>query len=192
MKKNLEIMKENFKETENIYEAHQAWPLTPIYQKIQDCIQKCKDAIHEARTHTGAGRHKLNVEAVHAKQIDTSGWGFKSIHDAITAYVYQAEHNHLKLERPHHHVDGTHMYVNVVLAWLFAAKGQLMSNLAVYIAQAFNKTPAMSKFLEHEHEGRRARSEFHRYKHQLPEKKRKLYDLNDQRLLDEQYQALYG
>lgn len=191
MKHNLEIMKENYKDTENIFKAHSAWPLYPIYEKIENCIKKCKEAIHEARSYTGPQKHKHNVEAVHAKRIDTSGWGFKAIHDAITKYVYQAERNHLKLERPHHHADGTHMYVNVVLAWLFAAKRQMMTNLTVYIAQAFNPTPAMGKFLEHEHKGREAFAAYHKYKRELPVRKHKPYHLEDQALLAEQYAALY-
>lgn len=192
MKNSLTIMREHFKETEKMYEAHSAWPLNPIYLKIQDCIEKCKQEIRDARTHTGPGRHKLNVEAVHAKRIDTSGWGFKAIHDAITGYMYQAKTNHLRLESPHHHKDGTHMYVNVVLAWLFAAKRQVMSNLAVYIEQAFNKTPAMLRFIEHEHKGREAFAAYHRYKKELPKRKHKSYHLEDQDLLTEQYVTLYG
>lgn len=191
MKNSLGVMKEHFKATETIYEEHSAWPLHPIYMKIQDCIEKCKQEIRNTRTHTGTGRHRRNVEAVHAKRIDTSGWGLKGIHDAITSYVYQAKTNHLKLERPHHHADGTHLYVNVVLAWLFAAKRQIMSNLSVYIEQAFNKTPAMTKFLEHEHKGREAFAAFRGYKKDLPPRKRKSYTLEDANLLAEQHAALY-
>lgn len=192
MQKNLSIMKEHFKETEKIYEEHSAWPLTPIYHKIQECINKCKQEIRDTRTHTGQGRHKHNIEAVHAKRIDTTGWGFKAIYDAITGYVYQAKKNHLTLEKPHHHADGTHMYVNVVLAWLFAAKSQIMSNLTVFIDQAYNKTPAMLKFLEHEHTGREARAAYHKYKNELPRKKHGSYTLQDQTLLQEQHAAMYG
>lgn len=192
MKTHLAIMKDNYKETENIYEAHPAWPLSLIYNKVQECIDKCKMAIHEARTHTGTGRHKHNVEAVHSKRIDTSGWGLKAVHDAITGYVYQSPHNHLTLDKPHHHTDGTHMFVNVVLAWLFAAKRQLMSNLTMFIEQAYNKTPAMSKFLEHEQRGREALAAYHSEKHKLHKRKHKSYNLEDQTLLDEQYAALYG
>jgi hypothetical protein len=191
MAEHLKAMKDHFHETETIYESHPAWPLTPIYQKIQACILKCKEEIRGTRSHTGVGRHKLNVEAVHAKRIDTSGWGFKAIHDAITEYVHQAKPNHLTLEKPHHHADGTHMYVNVVLAWLFAAKRQLMSNLSVYLEQVFNKTPATAKFLEHEHKAREALAAFHRDKRELPGRKRKSYDLHDKTLLDEQYAAMY-
>jgi hypothetical protein len=84
------------------------------------------------------------------------------------------------------------MYVNVVLAWLFAAKKQLMSNLTVYLDQSYNKTPAVVKFLEHEHKGREALAAYHTEKHGLPPRKRKPYELEDQTLLDEQYKALYG
>lgn len=191
MAEHLKTMKDHFHETESIYENHSAWPLSPIYQKIQACILKCKEEIRDTRSHTGVGRHKLNVEAVHAKRIDTSGWGFKAIHDAITEYAHQAKTNHLTLEKPHHHADGTHMYVNVVLAWLFAAKRQLMSNLSVYLEQVYNKTPATAKFLEHEHKAREALAAFHRDKQMLPGKKRKSYDLHDKTLLDEQYAAMY-
>ena len=192
MQQHLATMKKHFKETENIYEAHKAWPLNPIYEKIQQCIDKCKLEIRNARTHTGTGRHIKNVQAIHATRIDTSGWGLKAIHDAITQYVYQAPHNHLTLQTPHHHEEGTHMYVNVVLAWLFAAKRQLMSNLTVYIDQAYNKTPAMQQFLTHERSGRQALADYHRIKAQLPPKKRKSLDLADSHTLDEQHRALYG
>jgi hypothetical protein len=184
-------MQKHFKATENLLEEHTAWPLHNIYKKIQDCISSCKKAIHDARTHTGAGRHKLNIEAVHATRIDTTGWGFKAIHDAITGYAYQANKNHLTLERPHHHTDGTHMYVNVVLAWLFAAKSQLMSNLAVYMEQSYVKTPTIAKFLEHEHQGREARAAFHGYKSQLPRREHSKYNLADKTLLTEQYTAMH-
>ena len=184
-------MQHHFKETEILYEQHTGWPLYKIYQKIQECISICKKDIRDARTHTGAGRHQLNIEAVHATRIDTTGWGFKAIFDAINGFAYKAKHTYLTLEKPHHHTDGTHMYVNVVLAWLFAAKSQLMSNLAVYIEQTYVKTPAMDKFLDHEHKGREARSAYHQYKAQIPRREHSKYTLADKALLTEQYEKMH-
>ena len=192
MKTELEIMKKNYKDTELIFEAHKAWPLSDPYDVIEAYILECKGVIHDARTHTGAGRHKLNVEAVHAARIDTSNWDFASIHDPIVQSKHQAPHNHLKLAKPHHHADGTHLYVHVVLAWLFAAKSQLMSNLAAYIRDQGHMTPKMEEFLGHDHKGREALDAYHKYKHELPLRKRKQYELADQTLLDEQYRALHG
>lgn len=191
MQASLATMQKHFKETEILYAQHTAWPLYKIYQKIEECISICKKDIHDARTHTGAGRHQLNIEAVHATRIDTTGWGFKAIFDGINGFAYKAKHNHLTLEKPHHHTDGTHMYVNVVLAWLFAAKSQLMSNLAVYIEQTYEKTPAMAKFLEHEHQGREARAAYHQYKTQLPRREHSKYTLADKTLLTEQYNEMH-
>lgn len=191
IKTNLEIMKKNFKDAEDIYAEHKSWPLRSIHQNIEHCIDKCKEEIQKARSHTGAGRHKLNVEAVHAKRIDTEGWDFEEIYKQITQFAHQAKPNHLKLDRPHHHKDGTHLFVNVVLAWLFAAKRQLMSNLAVYCEQLYVKDAAVVKFLEHENKAHQALTSFHHFKKMLPEKKHKSYVLQDQNLLDEQYAALH-
>lgn len=192
MQSSLKRMKENYKETEDIFESNPEWPLSDAYITIQAYILKCKTAIHAARSHTGLGRHAMNVEAVHAARIDTSNWDFASIYDPIVNFPHQGHHNHLKLPRPHHHKDGTHLFVNVVLAWLFAAKSQLMSNLAAYINDQGRRTPVMEKFLQYSHVGKEALEAYHGYKHQLTPKKPKKYNLQDATLLDEQHKALYG
>lgn len=185
-------MKEHYKESELIFEANKNWPLSEPYTTIEAYISECKGVIHDARTHEGVGKHKKNLEAVHSARIDTTGWDFDGIHDSIVNFPHQAYPNHLKLAKPHHHKDGTHLFVNVVLSWLFAAKSQLMSNIAVYVNDQGRKTDSMVKFLHHSHKGKEALNSFHHYKKMLPPRKPKGYILPDRTILDEQYQALYG
>ncbi len=188
----LETMKKHYKETEEISERHTRWPLQAAHVLIEAYISDCKDAIKKARIHTGQGKHRKNVEAVHATRIDTSNWDFAKIYEPIAHFQHLAHPNHLKLPMPHHHKDGTHLFVNAVLAWLFAAKSQLMANLAAYIEDLTVKTDDMEKYLHHSKQGREALAAFHAFKHKLPPKKSKGYTLQDSTILDEQHKALYG
>lgn len=190
--RSLEAMKGHYKTTEEIVERNGSWPLQEPYTTIDAYILECKGAIHDARTHKGQGRHRKNVEAVHATRIDTSNWDFASIYEPIVNFQHLAHPNHLKLSKPHHHKDGTHLFVNAVMAWLFAAKSQLMANLAAYIEDQGRKTDDMAKFLRHSREGREALAAFHSFKHKLPPRKSKGYTLQDSNILDEQHKALYG
>ena len=187
-------MKEHFQETDRLMEKNDSWPMHYIHSQISFHINQCKDKIKETRTHTGPGAHKLNAEAVHAKHIDAEGWTYKAWFSDIQGYAESTGiKNHLTLPRPLAAPGSSKLYVNVVLSWLFAAKRQLMANLAEYIKDAPTKTADMAKFLDHNTKGVNARKAYRTDKDFLGVKHHAHpYTLADEALLQQQRDAFHG
>jgi hypothetical protein len=187
-------MKEHFVETDRLLERNEDWPMHYIHSQISFHITECKEKIKETRTHTGTGAHRLNTEAVHAKHIDIDHWAIKSWFNDIQQYAQSTGiKNHFTLPSPLVASGGHRPYVNVALSWLFAAKRQLMSNLAAYIRAAPTKTADMSKFLEHNEKGVKARQAFKADKDFLgPKHRANSYKLDDEDLLKTQREDLHS
>lgn len=187
-------MKKHFRDTELLLEQHASWPHHAVHEMISDYINHCKKEIASTRTATGVGSHKINIEAVHSHKINVGSWKFNDIYAKIKAMAEKLGiHNHLQLSEPLHRNEGDgHMYVNVVMAWLFAAKRQLMSNLAKFIVTQEKKTAEMEKFLEHNRLGIEARTRYKADKHYLGLRTHAHpYHLQDRDLLSEQHAHLY-
>lgn len=187
-------MKKHFSETDTILERNSKWPMHYTHSRIIFYIGQCKDVIKAARSHKGAGSRKANSEAVHSKHLhETDGWSFGAIHSDIHQYSESVDiKNHLSLEKPLTAPGESGMYVNVVLAWLFAAKRQLMTTLAKYISDQYVKTADMVKFLEENEKGVNARRAYRTDKNFLGAKHHAHpYDLHDKEVLARQHSILY-
>jgi hypothetical protein len=196
MMRNAEAMKEHFKNAERIYEQHASWPLTRTHALIKTYIEKCKADIAEVRqAHTGPGAHKDKIEAVHARMIEVTGWDFKAIDGELHAWASQVGVvNRLLMDRPYfRHGGGNHVYVNVVIAWLFAAKRQLMSTLEADLKKK-PSTPSIKEFIEESDKGREARSHYKTHKEALGHKHHTAgkYTLQDEEDLKHQHDVIYG
>ena len=190
-------MKTHFSDSERIYADHDAWLLHATYMKIQGHIGQCKSEIAEIRAaHKGAGQHKAMVEAVHKTQTDVTAWHLKQIHDDLEheSNTHRVP-NHLKLERPYAPEGGpAHIvYVNVALAWLFAAKRQLMTVVEADVKAITARTPMMESFIEGCDQGREARRRYLEHKHALGVKSHShSYELQDQADIKHQHDVFYG
>ena len=193
MKKSAADMKEHFKESDKIFAEHESWPLHGTYVQINAHIQQCKTAIAEVRAeHTAPGQHKESVEAVHGTHIDIGGWHTGTMYDTLKSESV-AHHVHLRLllERPYSEHSFNHVYVNVALAWLFAAKRQLMAIVEADVEQMADMTPKKEAFVNACKEGRQAREQYLSHKHFLGVKKHKnKYELEDQEDLEHQHNRL--
>jgi hypothetical protein len=195
MKKSAAAMTGYFKNAHALYTRHD-WPLRHTYDTIDAHIQECKDVIAKVRgEHVGPGKHKTQVEAVHAALINAVDFEFKTIHDKLATQSEKAGiKNHLVLDRPYHaHADFI-LYVNVVIAWLFAAKRQLMAVVEELAkqnmhAQGWEEAATFVQMSEH---GRTARQAFEMHKHALHHEPREgKYDLQDVSDLKKQHDILY-
>jgi hypothetical protein len=187
-------MKKHFSETDRLLERNDKWPMHYTHSRVTFYIGQCKDVIKKARSHTGPGSHKANAEAVHSKHLhETDGWSFKAIHSDIHQYSESVGiKNHLTLDKPLTEPGDTGMYVNVVLAWLFAAKRQLMTTLAKFIDEQSSKSADMIQFLEENNKGVNARRAYRTDKTFLGAKHHaRPYDLHDKALLAKQHAILY-
>ena len=189
-------MKTHFAETERLLERNEKWPMHYTHSRITFYINLCKDEIKKARSHIGPGSHKLNLEAVHKKHLhETDGWSFKQIYTDISQYT-ASEHikNHLTLEKPMIADGESGFYVNVALAWLFAAKRQLMTTLAKFIQDQprGERSADMNKFLEENEKGVNSRRAYRQDKELLGQKHHAHpYDLHDKAVLARQHAMLY-
>lgn len=194
-KAKLASMKKHFKQTEILLDKNTQWPMHYTHSRIDFYINQCKEEIQKAKSHTGAGSHKLNSEAVHKKLLhETDGWSFKAIFTDISQLcANEGVKNHLALQKPMTAEGETGMYVNVVLAWLFAAKRQAMTALAKFIQDQPSKTPDMIQFLEENKKGIAARADYRADKEFLgPRHHAHPYDLHDRTILARQHEILYG
>lgn len=195
MKKSAADMKEHFKESDKIFAEHESWPLHGTYLQINAHIQECKTDIAEVRAqHTAPGQHKESVEAVHSTHIDIRNWHTGTMYDTLKSESV-ANHVHLRLILEHPYSEHEHslnyVYVNVALAWLFAAKRQLMAIVEADVEQMADKTPRMKAFVKACKEGRQAREQYLTHKNFLGVKKHKnKYELADQEDLEYQHNRL--
>ena len=183
MKQSAADMKEHFKESDKIFAEHESWPLHGTYLQINAHIQQCKTDIAEVRAeHAAPGQHKESVEAVHSTRIDIGNWHTGTMYDTLERE--SADHHvHLRLllRHPRDEHDSNYVYVNVALAWLFAAKRQLMAIVEADVEQMADKTPRMEAFVKACKEGRQAREQYLTHKNFLGVKKHKnKYHLEDQ------------
>ena len=194
MNKSAAEMKKYFGDADAIYQDHSKWLLYETYARIQEHIAKCKSVIAEVRLeHKGPGKHKEKVEAVHAKEIDITHWESEEIHSKL---AYQSdEHkvsNRLLLERPYDPDDFKHVYVNVALAWLFAAKRQLMKIVEADVKKIPIKTAKMIEFISACEKGHEARKHYHDHKKALGVKHHSnSYRLDDQHNLKYQHDRMF-
>ena len=102
--------------------------------------------------------------------------------------------NHLTLERPYSRHGDFILYVNVVMAWLFAAKRQLM-NVVEHVVKQHLDDPTWNEaqmFIQMTNHGRDARSAFEKHKHALGVKQHSGdYHLKDADDLKTQHEKLY-
>ena len=195
MNKSAAEMKKYFGEADDIYTEHPKWLLFETHVTINEHIAQCKSVIADVRLkHKGPGKHKEKVESVHATEIDITHWKCKQIHEEL---VYQSGthkvDNRLLLERPYDPQDSHHVYVNVALAWLFAAKRQLMTILEADVKRIPSRTPKMDEFIAACEKGRQARKHYHDHKTALGVKHHSgSYTLNDKHYLEYQRDRMFG
>lgn len=198
MKKNADIMSKNFRNAHAVYMRNEAWPLHKTAGIIEKNIAECKAEIKKVRDspdYKGSGHHKAIVEAVHATHINAVDFEFHEIYERINTECKRAKmENHLTLERPYHRHADIILYVNVVMAWLFAAKRQLM-NVVEHVVQLHLDDPTWNEaqmFIQMTNHGRAARSAFEKHKHALGVKKHSGdYHLMDAQDLKTQHEKLY-
>ena len=193
MKQSAADMKEHFKESDQIFAEHESWPLHGTYLQINAHIQQCKTDIAEVRAeHAAPGQHKESVEAVHSTRIDIGNWHTGTMYDTLEREsAAQNVHLRLLLRHPRDEHDSNYVYVNVALAWLFAAKRQLMAIVEADVEQMADMTPRMEAFVKACKEGRQAREQYLTHKNFLGVKKHKnKYHLEDQRDLEYQHNRL--
>ena len=193
MKQSAADMKEHFKESDQIFAEHESWPLHGTYLQINAHIQQCKTDIAEVRAeHAAPGQHKESVEAVHSTHIDIGNWHTGTMYDTLEREsAAQNVHLRLLLRHPRDEHDSNYVYVNVALAWLFAAKRQLMAIVEADVEQMADMTPRMEAFVKACKEGRQAREQYLTHKNFLGVKKHKnKYHLEDQEDLAYQHDRL--
>lgn len=196
MQKRAAEMKKHFHDSDTIYAEHNSWILHATYLKINEHIQQCKTDIAEVRNaHKGPGKHKEVLEAVHSQHIDITEWHLRGIHTSLANE--SSSHgvvNRLLLDHPYVS-EGTYnvVYLNVALAWLFAAKRQLMTIVEADVKKIANKTQKMQDFINACDAGREARNHYLKHKHALGVKKHKdPYHLADEHDLKHQHDVFYG
>jgi hypothetical protein len=127
--------------------------------------------------------------------MDVTGWNFKAIDGELSAWSSQVGVvNHVLMDRPYFtHGKGNHVYVNVVIAWLFAAKRQLMSILEADLKKKAS-TPSIQEFIEESDKGREARKHYKAHKEALGHKHHTSgkYNLQDEADLKHQHDVFYG
>lgn len=186
-----EMMKKHFKETHNIWDEHTTWPQHATLERIGDYIQKVKvDYIKPIWEQEGLN-HKGKLEAIHSAKVDTTDYDFESIYKRVASFAEEnGLQNRLVLKKPWAH-EGKKPYVNVVLAWLFAAKKQLMYTMTAYLKQTKPEDPMASKFVRESEAGSAARAAFKQHKAELKQRAPRNPPFKDHALMEEQYQALH-
>lgn len=85
------------------------------------------------------------------------------------------------------------VYVNVVLAWLFAAKRQLMNILEVMLEQIQNKDEMVKEYIAESKKGKEARAKCMQHKHTLGLRHHaNPYNIQDAADLKHQYTLIHG
>lgn len=185
-----ELMKKHFGNTHEILEGHASWPRFATFERIEDYIQKVKteylNPIWDQKVN-----HKTKMEEIHSKHVDTAGWDFESIYKRVSSFADEnGQENRLTLPKPWASDSGK-PYVNVVLAWLFAAKKQLMWTLTVYLKKHKAGDAEAEKFVHESEAGAAARTQFKEFKAKLPTRAPRGPPLKDHAALEHQYVALH-
>ena len=191
IKKYKDLMKTHFKNTHDTLEKEKDWPRYATFERIGDYIQKVKtDYVKPIMAREGLN-HKGKLEAIHGTHVDTAGFDFGSVHKRVSSFAKDNSlENRLTLEAPWTH-DGHRPYVNVVLAWLFAAKKQLMYTLTVYLKEHKPGDSTALKFIRESEAGAEARKQFKNWKAKLPKREPRAEPFPDHDVLEEQYKALH-
>jgi hypothetical protein len=97
------------------------------------------------------------------------------------------------MDRPYFtHGSGNHVFVNVVIAWLFAAKRQLMSILEADLKK-MDGAPKIQEFIQESDKGREARAHYKTHKEALNGRHHSgKYDLQDEEDIRHQHSVFYG
>ena len=186
-----ELMKKHFKETHNIWDAHPSWPHHATLQLIGDYIQRVKVDYIKPIWEKKELNHKGKLEEIHSTKVDTIEYEFAKIHDQVASFAEEnGLQNRLVPKKPWAH-GGNEPYVNVVLAWLFAAKKQLMYTMTAYLKQAKPDDPMAHKFVFESEAGSAARTGFKKHKALLKPRAPRNPPFKDHALMEEQYQALH-
>lgn len=189
-------MKTHFHRTEEILNEHSAWPLYDVHIQLVDYMEKCKAIIADVRKQNkGPGLHQRSVEAVHAKHLNIQGWHFHKMHNTLMYHANEAGVPfHIVLETPYTgHEDVQKVYVNVALAWLFAAKRQLMNILETMIEKKMIKTGKEQEYISESKKGKEARNEYLKHKHALGVRHHaNPYNIQDAADLKHQYDLFHG
>mmetsp|Transcript_46764 Transcript_46764/g.97869 ORF Transcript_46764/g.97869 Transcript_46764/m.97869 type:complete len:263 (-) Transcript_46764:176-964(-) len=185
-----ELMQQHFGNTSVSISDHQNWPLYGTFHKIEDYIQKVKtDYLNPIWEHQV--NHKTKVEQIHSKHVDTSGWDFASIYKRVSSFAEEnGQMNRLTLEKPWA-PDSGRPYANVVLAWLFAAKKQLMWTLTVYMKKNKAGDSEAAQFVKDSEAGAAARAQFKLFKAKLHQRAPREPAFADHAALERQYALLH-
>ena len=185
-----ELMKTHFGNTRDILDKHVSWPRYATFEKIEDYIDKVKTSYLKPIWEQN-DNHKTKVEHIHSKQVDISGWDFASIHKRVSSFAEENDQtNRLTLEKPWASDSGK-PYVNVVLAWLFAAKKQLMWTLTVYLRTKKAGDSMADKFVSDSEAGSDARAKFKEFKAKLHKRAPREPAFPDHAALEHQYAVLH-
>jgi hypothetical protein len=184
------LMNTHFKETNRILDEHTSWPRYATFERIEEYIQKVKTD-YVTPVWEESGNHKSKVEKIHKTQIDAATWDFKSIHKRISTFAEENDvTNRLTLSEPVGN-ESHKPYANVVLAWLFAAKKQLMYTLTIYLKKHKEGDKQAMKFIENSEAGAAARTKFKEWKAKLSHRAPREPFFADHAQLEDQYRDLH-
>lgn len=186
-----DLMKKHFALTHEILDEHASWPRYATFERIEDYIQKVKEEYIQPIWAREGVKHKDKLEAIHSAKVDTTNYDFESIYKRVSTFaVENGMQNRLTLKKPWAQ-EGKKPYVNVVLAWLFAAKKQLMYTLTVYLKANKATDPDVARFIHESEAGAAARTEFKNIKATLKQRAPREPPFKDHALMEEQYKALH-
>lgn len=192
IKQHKDLMKTHFKETHEIYDQHASWPGYATFKQIGKYIQDVKTDYLKLIWANKTMNHKAKLMEIHSTEIEeTDDFNFEQIHDEVSSFAKENSlENRLTLNTPWATASHT-PFVTVVLAWLFAAKKQLMYTLTVYLKAHKAADSAAAKFIRESEAGAEARKQFKNWKTKLPKREPRTVPFPDHDVLEEQYKALH-
>jgi hypothetical protein len=185
------VMQVHFKHTHEILDEQKSWPRYATFERIEKYIQKIQTE-YVTPIWDGKDTHKSKVEHIHSNHVNTADMDLNSIYKRVSTFAEEnGVKNRLTLSEPVGN-ESHKPYANVVLAWLFAAKKQLMFTLTVYLKTHKVDDAQARKFIHESEAGADARAKFKELKAQLPHREPRAPFFADHAALEEQHAALHA
>lgn len=182
-------MWDNFQNARDLLLDNPEWPGHYTFQNIEHFIGKVQEVLQPIWEQDS--NHKTKIAAIHSMHINTDGWNLTKIYRQVSEFaINNGVENQLTLENPLAH-SGEGPYAKVVLAWLFAAKKQLMRSLTVYMRDNAGDDPDADRFVYESEAGDAARATVKRLQKKLPRRSHHKQTFEDFDLLVQQYDKLH-
>ena len=184
-----ELMRDHFEYADDLLEDNPEWPGHHTFQSIQRYIQRVQEVLKPIWEQDS--NYKTKIAAIHSTHVNTDGWNFTKIYKQVSEFAINNEvENQLTLENPLAH-SGEGPYAKVVLAWLFAAKKQLMQSLTVYMKENSGDDPDTDRFVFESEAGAAARAKVKGLQKKIPRRSHHKQTFEDFDLLLQQYDKLH-